>query len=114
MTPNDRAKPLAPEPTRRPTALPQSDLSGLVMPLRVTVEIIPHGDESRKSKLAVVEIVNDGTGTKELGNYRMRAEGEVVGGWDLFAVGELKGFRRERGYMACVSECLKNMPDDEA
>jgi hypothetical protein len=30
--PNDKAKPLAPEPTRRPPAFDQSDLSGLVMP----------------------------------------------------------------------------------
>lgn len=39
------------------------------MPLRVTVELIPRGDESRKRKMAVVDITNDGTGTHEVGNY---------------------------------------------
>jgi len=31
------------------------------MPLRITLELIPRGDESRKTKLAVVDIENDGT-----------------------------------------------------
>jgi len=48
------------------------------MPLRVTVELIPRGDESRKRKVAVVDIANDGTGTHEVGNYDVRAEGDTV------------------------------------
>lgn len=37
--------------------------------LRVTVEIVPYGEEPRKRTLATLEIVNDGTGTIVSGNY---------------------------------------------
>ena len=37
--------------------------------LRVTVELLPHGSEERKSTLATLIIVNDGTGSVQLGNY---------------------------------------------
>lgn len=42
--------------------------------LRVTVELVPHGVESRKRTLATMEIANDGTasdgsGNSEFGNY---------------------------------------------
>ncbi len=39
--------------------------------LRCTIELIPRGDESRKRTLGIVEIANDGTGTPEVGNYRV-------------------------------------------
>lgn len=60
------------------------------MPLRVTVEIIPRGDESRKAKLAQIEIKNDCTlGDKRGGggeaNYDVRASAELEGGYDEFA-----------------------------
>lgn len=37
--------------------------------LRVTVELIPHGDESHKRELARMEIANDGSGDSATGNY---------------------------------------------
>lgn len=42
--------------------------------LRITVELVPHGDESRKRIIGVGEIVNDGTasdgsGDSSMGNY---------------------------------------------
>jgi hypothetical protein len=37
--------------------------------IRVTVEMVPHGDENKKHTLGVLEIANDGTGTLESGNY---------------------------------------------
>jgi hypothetical protein len=37
--------------------------------LRCTIEIVPHGDESRKRPLGIIEIANDGTGNREMGNY---------------------------------------------
>lgn len=60
------------------------------MPLRVTIELIPRGDESRKKKLAVVDIENDGTagdlrGGGDVGNYLVRASAEMQGGFDEFA-----------------------------
>ena len=47
--------------------------------LRVTVELIPYGDESRKRSLAVMEIANDGTGDYEVGNYTGTLHAEYTG-----------------------------------
>jgi hypothetical protein len=61
------------------------------MPLRVTIELIPHGDESRTQKLAMVDIENDCTagdarGSGGSGKYRVHAQGQLQGiGWDDFA-----------------------------
>ena len=37
--------------------------------IRVTVELVPYGDESRAKTLHTAVIANDGTGTKNQGNY---------------------------------------------
>ena len=37
--------------------------------MRVTVELIPHGDESRKRTIGKMEIANDGSGDLSCGNY---------------------------------------------
>lgn len=47
--------------------------------LRVTVELIPHGIESRKRTLAKMEIVNDATGDAEVGNYTGKLCAEYTG-----------------------------------
>ena len=66
------------------------------MPLRITIELIPRGDESRKRKLAQIEIENDGTagGGGDVGNYRVFASGLLgEAGWDefgAFVIGPLK------------------------
>lgn len=38
--------------------------------IRVTVEIIPFGMEAEKRVIGMAEIVNDGTGGREVGNYQ--------------------------------------------
>ena len=75
------------------------------MPLRVTIELIPRGDESKKRKVAVVTINNNCTGTQEFGNYDVHAEGECVGGWDTFAQKKVSGLKRG-DYVNCAAECL--------
>jgi hypothetical protein len=40
--------------------------------LRVTIELLPLGDETRKRTLGTIDIANDGTGTFERGNYMVR------------------------------------------
>jgi hypothetical protein len=40
--------------------------------LRVTIDLLPYGDETTKRNLGVIEIANDGTGTKSRGNYMVR------------------------------------------
>ncbi len=62
--------------------------------IRITVEMVPHGMESKKYEIGRAIIANDGTGNQTLGNYeyvinRVDGDKEVV-----FAAGEIKGFRR--------------------
>jgi len=40
--------------------------------IRVTVELVPHGDESRAKVLCQGMIANDGSGTLRKGNYRFQ------------------------------------------
>jgi hypothetical protein len=40
--------------------------------LRITIEVLPRGDESKKRHLGTVEIANDGTGDEQYGNYAVR------------------------------------------
>ena len=40
--------------------------------LRVTVELLPFGDESAKKTLTTFDIANNGTGDVEYGNYDVR------------------------------------------
>jgi hypothetical protein len=44
------------------------------MPLRVTVEIVPHGYESRKRRLAILHIENMDNGTETHNRYLFRLE----------------------------------------
>lgn len=38
--------------------------------IRVTIEILPYGDENSKKKLGMIEIANDGSGDLYKGNYK--------------------------------------------
>lgn len=40
--------------------------------LRVTIEILPHGSTELRRTLQIIDIANDGTGTIEQGNYKVR------------------------------------------
>lgn len=44
--------------------------------LRVIIEDWPYGDEQRKTVLGHMDIVNDGTGTVEVGNYYVNVVGD--------------------------------------
>lgn len=60
--------------------------------IRVTIELIPHGDETRKKVIGRGIIINDGTGNWESGNYHgwfSRVGGRI----ESF---EVKGFPRKR------------------
>ncbi len=63
--------------------------------IRVTVELLPHGDESRKRHLGTATIANDGTGTTTHGNYNIRLSrrGQPDSVWKT---GRLTGFQRKR------------------
>lgn len=61
--------------------------------LRVTVQLIPHGDESRARTLGVMEIANDGTGTTESGSYDGVLHAEYTGASGR--AGRVTGFNRK-------------------
>lgn len=83
------------------------------MPLRLTLELIPHGDESRKKVMGVLDIENVHTwralGT-EFANYQYCMTGPVHGGGvDVWHEGVLEGIERDRGYWAHVKEILNSV-----
>lgn len=44
--------------------------------LRVTIDYIPFGEESRRETIEQCTIVNDGTGDEQFGNYDVTFSGE--------------------------------------
>lgn len=48
--------------------------------IRVTIEIVPKGNEAAKETLGVMEIVNDGTGSQAIGHYNGRLKAEYTKG----------------------------------
>jgi len=80
------------------------------MPLRVTIEIVPHGVESAKRKLASIEIINDLTGTQDFGNYTIIANGERENVWERIFKGKIIGVPRG-DYLSCTIACLKALED---
>lgn len=38
--------------------------------LRITIELLPQGNEKAARTIGLIEIANDGSGTKQTGNYR--------------------------------------------
>lgn len=83
------------------------------MPLRVTVELIPHGDESKASVLDKLYIENTGHGDREIGFYRYalmhRDHPDDVPPDFIESTGTFDGFARGRGRLALVSEILNKI-----
>lgn len=88
------------------------------MPLRVTLELIPKGDESKKIVIGTLDIENDGTGDmgnfQGIGNYDCRLRGPVQneGNNQFWQDVRLEGFERKRGYWSCVKEALNKSTTD--
>src|SRR5262245_34111022 len=59
----------------------------------VKVELWPGGSEARKRSLGIAFIVNDGTGTKALGNYNVML-GKMRDATQAYRIGKLKGWPR--------------------
>ncbi len=64
------------------------------MMLRVTIDLVPWGDESRKQTLHTIVIANDGSGTDISGNYHAVASQARTNRPWKFA--EVHGFPRKR------------------
>ncbi len=79
--------------------------------LRVTVELVPFGDESRAKEIGMLLIANDGEGTHESGNYAY-----VYGYTDRdvpLARGTVKKFPRSQGAWALVKKILNSKSEQD-
>jgi hypothetical protein len=89
--------------------------------IRVTMEIVPKGDEKRKFVAGVLEITNDETGSPGngvgVGNYDLKITGPVQDGDstslnEFWSRGRLEGFHRPRGWWSCIKEALNKLNTD--
>ena len=71
--------------------------------LRVIIEDWPYGDEKRKTVLGHMDIVNDGTGTVEIGNYYVKTD-NAEGVLREYYAGSHK---RELGWWPLVIQAFK-------
>ncbi len=60
--------------------------------VRITIEIVPYGSLENKRILGSVDIINDGTGTKTIGNYSVTA---INGNGKVFRKCKIEGYRRK-------------------
>ena len=67
---------------------------GVADMIRVTVKLLPLGDESSKRTLGVLKIANDGTGDLTNGNYTGTLHAEYTG--EGGRKGYVRGFHRRR------------------
>ncbi|MFW6046955.1 MAG: hypothetical protein ACOCP4_04125 [Candidatus Woesearchaeota archaeon] len=74
--------------------------------LRITVEIVPFGDELRSRVIGKGWISNDGTGNNNSGNYNCTfIEKDRNVEYDL----KLKNFDRKMGFWKLIREALKKI-----
>jgi hypothetical protein len=73
----------------------------------VQVSIWPHGRKEDARELERFHIINDGTGDKEFGNYRIEC-GPFDGVLGM-PIGSFRRFRRRYGVLALVSRALKTI-----
>lgn len=70
--------------------------------IRVKIELVPFGDESKVTTIGELKIVNDGTGTKDIGNYIFEAKdiddiGCGLSQMYIIAQGQVKNHNRATG-----------------
>lgn len=83
--------------------------------IKITIEIHPYGDESKKRTIGVMDIWNDNTGTKTRGNYVFKIFKQ--GSNAIWGVGEIKDFPRERKNVwyllhLCLSKIIEKERSD--
>ena len=73
--------------------------------LKITIELYPHGDKDNSQKIGEATIINDGTGTKELGNYMVSLA--EFGGYPGLDNGKVMDFdRKDRGPWELLREAI--------
>lgn len=82
------------------------------MPLRVTLEVVPRGDERRKRVVGQIDIENtaDHPEHPRKAHYKYRMTGPIEGGEiGLWHQGVMRDIDRDRGYWAHVKEMLSRL-----
>jgi len=73
--------------------------------LRITIDVIPFGDFECAERLGCVDVVNDLSGTEDLGNYLVFLVDSAGEPTEL--IGEIEGFKRDREFWRLVIEALR-------
>lgn len=87
--------------------------------IRVEVKLVPFGIETMEKLLGVIEIVNDGTGNLQAGNYDVRLSDEPpftrTGGKRTWRFARIKGWpRMKKGpYQLLLAALLAAIPPEE-
>jgi hypothetical protein len=77
--------------------------------IKVTIEIIPFGNENQRRKLGEINIINDATGTPDVGNYRIYYWKPDTG----TLVTKVKNYKREDGYLKLLQKCINKLVKHE-
>lgn len=80
--------------------------------LRVTIELVPFGDETRAKEIGIMLIANDGEGTHVKGDYAY-AYGYTDRRGSKFSTGTLKNFYRNQGAWALIKKILVKGNEEE-
>jgi len=75
--------------------------------LRITIEIVPFGNEEEQRILSIINIINDGTGSPRYGNYKVKRinfnkENQFPAN-DEF---EIKKYNRYDGYLKLIQKVI--------
>lgn len=77
--------------------------------IRVTVELVPFGREDEKKTIGTMVIINDATGSKEMGNYKFYVLNEKKK--DIYS-GVYKGFPRALRIWRLIQEIFIIIPKE--
>lgn len=70
--------------------------------LRITVDLVPDGEETRVQQIGEMIIANDGKGNKEFSSYVFAAYDDKSG----MDFGTLKNFYRANGVWNLIAQCV--------
>ena len=77
--------------------------------IRITVELVPFGQESQKKVIGTMKIINDATGSREMGNYKYLIQNEAG---DTVESGVYKGFPRALRIWRLIQEIFRIIPKE--
>lgn len=74
--------------------------------LRITVDIIPWGNEEHRETIGVMDIINDATGTSKIGNYKIKYyDNDFLDCIDT----EIKRYDRSKGFLELISKTFNKI-----